>query len=145
MPVKTFKPNTPGRRQMSIASFDEITRSEPEKSLIRPLKRTGGRNNLGRITSRWIGGGHKRRYRIIDFKRDKEIIPAKVVSIEYDPNRTARIALLQYADGEKRYILSPVGLTEAPRLSAAKVLKFSQVTAFNLRISQSVPSSIISN
>lgn len=110
MAVKTFKPTTPGRRQMSVASFSEITRSKPEKSLLATKKRTGGRNNNGRITSRWIGGGHKRRYRIIDFKRDKEGIPAKVVSIEYDPNRTARIALLQYVDGEKRYILAPVGL-----------------------------------
>lgn len=110
MPVKTFKPITPGRREMSVASFDEITRSKPEKSLISPRRRTGGRNNLGRITSRWIGGGHKRRFRMIDFRRDKDGVPAKVVSIEYDPNRTARIALLQYADGEKRYILAPVGL-----------------------------------
>jgi large subunit ribosomal protein L2 len=110
MPVKTFKAITPGRRQMTVASFDEITRSKPEKSLVVTLKKTGGRNNLGRITSRWIGGGHKRRYRIIDFKRDKDGIPAKVVSIEYDPNRTARIALLQYSDGEKRYILAPIGL-----------------------------------
>src|SRR6188768_3283542 len=98
MPVKTFKPTTPGRRQMTVASFDEITRSTPEKSLVVTLKKTGGRNNLGRITSRWIGGGHKRRYRLIDFKRDKDGIPAKVVSVEYDPNRTARIALLQYSD-----------------------------------------------
>jgi large subunit ribosomal protein L2 len=110
MPVKTFKANTPGRRQMSVASFDEITRSKPERSLLAPLPKSGGRNNRGRITSRWIGGGHKRQYRIIDFKRDKEAIPAKVVSIEYDPNRSSRIALLQYADGEKRYILAPVGL-----------------------------------
>jgi len=110
MPVKTFKPTTPGRRQMSVASFSEITRTEPEKSLLAPARKSGGRNNRGRVTSRWIGGGHKRQYRIIDFKRDKDGIPAKVVSIEYDPNRTARIALLQYRDGEKRYILAPVGL-----------------------------------
>jgi large subunit ribosomal protein L2 len=110
MPVKTFKPTTPGRRQMSVASFDEITRSKPEKSLVSSKKRTGGRNNRGRITSRWMGGGHKRRYREIDFRRDKDGITGKVVSIEYDPNRTARIALIQYADGEKRYILAPVGL-----------------------------------
>ncbi len=110
MPVKTFKPTTPGRRQMSVASFDEITRTKPERSLLAPKKRTGGRNNRGRITSRWIGGGHKKQYRIIDFKRDKDGIPAKVVSVEYDPNRTARIALLQYADGEKRYIIAPLGI-----------------------------------
>ncbi len=110
MPVKTFKPTTPSRRQMSVSSFSEITRSTPEKSLLAPMRRTGGRNNRGRITSRWIGGGHKKRYRIIDFKRNKDSIPAKVVSIEYDPNRTARIALLQYADGEKRYIIAPVAI-----------------------------------
>lgn len=116
MPVKTFKPTTPGRRQMTVSSFDEITRSEPEKSLTVPLKKTGGRNNRGRITSRWIGGGHKRKYRIIDFKRDKEGVPAKVASIEYDPNRTARIALLQYVDGEKRYIIAPVNLKVGARV-----------------------------
>src|SRR6476620_8929305 len=110
MAVKTFKPLTPGRRQMSVSRFSEITRSTPENSLCVSLNKTGGRNNMGRITSRWIGGGHKRRYRIIDFKRTKDGIPAKVVSIEYDPNRTSRIALLQYKDGEKRYILAPVGL-----------------------------------
>ncbi len=110
MPVKTFKPTTPSRRHMSVSSFAEVTRSKPEESLLAPLRRTGGRNNRGRITSRWIGGGHKRQYRIIDFKRNKDGIPAKVVSVEYDPNRTARIALLQYADGEKRYILAPAAL-----------------------------------
>ncbi|MGI8906018.1 MAG: 50S ribosomal protein L2 [Candidatus Sumerlaeaceae bacterium] len=120
MPVKTFKPTTPGRRQMTVASFDEITRTKPEKSLVVSLKKSGGRNNLGRITSRWIGGGHKRRYRIIDFKRDKEGIPAKVVSIEYDPNRSARIALLQYSDGEKRYILAPMGLQVGARVDSGE-------------------------
>jgi len=110
MAVKTFKPTTASRREMSVSSFAEITRSTPEKSLTVPVRKSGGRNNLGRVTSRWIGGGHKRRYRLIDFKRDKDGILAKVVSVEYDPNRTARIALLQYSDGEKRYILAPVGL-----------------------------------
>ena len=110
MPVKTFKPTTPGRREMSVASFDEITRSKPEKALVSTKKRSGGRNNRGRITSRWIGGGHKKKYREIDFRRDKDGVPGKVVGIEYDPNRTARIALIQYVDGEKRYILAPVGL-----------------------------------
>ena len=110
MPVKTFKPTTPGRRGMTVASFVEITKTEPEKSLLRPLNKKGGRNHNGRITSRWIGGGHKRQYRLIDFKRDKDGVAAKVASIEYDPNRSARIALLHYADGEKRYILAPVGL-----------------------------------
>ena len=110
MPVKKFKPTTPGRRGMTVASFVEITTSTPEESLLRPLHKKGGRNNNGRITSRWIGGGHKRQYRLIDFKRDKDGVPAKVASIEYDPNRSARIALLHYSDGEKRYILAPVGV-----------------------------------
>lgn len=107
MAVKKFKPTTPSRRYMTVSSFDEITKTEPEKSLLAPLKKSGGRNRSGRITTRHRGGGHKRRYRIIDFKRDKDGIPAKVVSIEYDPNRSARIALLNYADGDKRYILAP--------------------------------------
>jgi len=110
MPVKKFKPVTPGRRAMTVSDFSDITTSEPEKSLLTPLKSTGGRNSYGRITARHRGGGHKRMYRIIDFKRDKDGIPAKVASIEYDPNRSARIALLHYADGEKRYIIAPNGL-----------------------------------
>ena len=111
MAIKTYKPTSPGRRFQTVSKFDEITASEPEKSLLVPLKKKGGRNNYGRITSRHIGGGHKRRIRIIDFKREKMDIPAKVATIEYDPNRSARIALLNYADGEKRYILAPLGLT----------------------------------
>ncbi len=107
MPLKKSKPITNSRRQYSQASFEENTKSEPEKSLLAPLKRKGGRNNNGRITTRHQGGGHKRRYRIIDFKRNKVGIPARVAAIEYDPNRTARIALLVYADGEKRYIIAP--------------------------------------
>ena len=110
MPVRKYKPTSPGRRQISVSGFDEITRSTPEKSLLVPLKKTAGRNNIGRITTRHRGGGAKRFYRIVDFKRNKYSVPAKVASIEYDPNRSARIALLHYADGEKRYILSPVGL-----------------------------------
>ncbi len=110
MATKKFKPTSPGRRFVTVSTFDEITTKEPEKSLLEPLKKTGGRNGKGRITVRHRGGGHKRMYRIIDFKRDKDGIPAKVASIEYDPNRTARIALLNYADGEKRYIIAPVGL-----------------------------------
>jgi len=111
MGLKRFKPTTPGRRFMVIPDFSEITKTEPEKSLVVPLKKTGGRNHHGRITVRFRGGGHKRLYRIVDFRRwEKENIPAKVVAIEYDPNRTARIALLVYADGEKRYILAPNGL-----------------------------------
>jgi large subunit ribosomal protein L2 len=108
--IKKFKPTSPGRRFMTTDTFDEITRSEPERSLVEPVKRKGGRNNNGRITTRHQGGGHKRRYRVIDFKRDKDGVPAKVAHIEYDPNRSARIALLHYADGEKRYIIAPQGL-----------------------------------
>ncbi|WP_026234802.1 50S ribosomal protein L2 [Calidithermus timidus] len=111
MAVKKFRPYTPSRRFMTVADFSDITKVKPEKSLTAPLKKTGGRNNQGRITSRFRGGGHKRLYRIIDFRRrDKANIPAKVAAIEYDPNRTARIALLHYKDGEKRYILAPDGL-----------------------------------
>ena len=110
MAIKKFKPTTPGRRFMSVASFEEITKKEPERSLVEILKNKAGRNMQGRVTIRHRGGGHKRKYRIIDFKRDKDGIPAKVAAIEYDPNRTAYIALLNYADGEKRYILAPDGL-----------------------------------
>ncbi|MCX7797965.1 MAG: 50S ribosomal protein L2 [Melioribacter sp.] len=110
MGIRKLKPITPGTRFMTFSTFEEITRTTPEKSLLEPLKKSGGRNNLGRVTSRHRGGGHKRQYRIIDFKRDKFGIPAKVFSIEYDPNRSARIALLHYADGEKRYIIAPDGL-----------------------------------
>lgn len=111
MAVRTFRPKTPGQRFKTVSSFKEITKETPESTLIRPLKKSGGRNNLGRMTARHRGGGHKRRYRVIDFRRDKTGIPAKVHSIEYDPNRSARIALLYYADGEKRYILAPLGLS----------------------------------
>lgn len=110
MAVKYFKPTTPTQRFKSVNSFSEITSTEPEKSLLAPLKKSGGRNNLGRITARRRGGGHKKAYRIVDFKRDKVEIPAKVNSIQYDPNRSAFIALLNYVDGEKRYILAPIGL-----------------------------------
>jgi large subunit ribosomal protein L2 len=107
MPIKGFKPISPGRRQMTVSTFEEITVKEPEKSLVEPLKKHAGRNNEGHMTVRHRGGGHKRLYRKIDFKRNKDGIPAKVASIEYDPNRSANIALLHYADGEKRYILAP--------------------------------------
>ena len=110
MAIKSFKPYSAGRRFMTVASFDEITADKPEKSLVESLKSHGGRNQQGRMTVRHQGGGHKRRYRIIDFKRTKDGIPARVATIEYDPNRSARIALLNYADGEKRYILAPNGL-----------------------------------
>ena len=107
MAIKVYKPTSPGRRDMSGFTFEEITRSKPEKSLLAPMRKRAGRNHRGKITVRHRGGGHKRRYRIIDFKRDKLGIPARVASIEYDPNRSARIALLVYADGEKRYIIAP--------------------------------------
>ncbi|HJV36584.1 50S ribosomal protein L2 [Geomonas sp.] len=110
MAIKTYKPTSPGRRAQTCSTFEEITATKPEKSLCENLRKSGGRNSNGRITSRNVGGGHKQKYRIIDFKRDKVDIPAKVVSIEYDPNRSARIALLNYVDGEKRYILAPLGL-----------------------------------
>ncbi|MCS7052249.1 MAG: 50S ribosomal protein L2 [Ignavibacterium sp.] len=110
MGIKKLKPVTPGTRFRTNFTFDEITKKEPEKSLVVALKKSGGRNNLGRMTARHRGGGHKRKYRIIDFKRDKFGIPAKVASIEYDPNRSSRIALLHYLDGEKRYIIAPEGL-----------------------------------
>src|SRR6187549_1231690 len=111
MGIRKYKPTTPGRRGSSVADFVEITRSTPEKSLVRPLTKSGGRNNNGRITTRHIGGGHKRAYRVIDFRRhDKDGVPAKVAAVEYDPNRTANLALLHYADGGKRYILAPTGI-----------------------------------
>lgn len=110
MPIKVYKPTTPGRRNMSVLTYEEITKDEPERSLIEPLKKHAGRNSRGVITTRHRGGGNKRFYRIIDFRRDKWGVPAKVAAIEYDPNRTAFIALLHYVDGEKRYILAPLGL-----------------------------------
>jgi large subunit ribosomal protein L2 len=110
MAVRKLKPVTPGQRHKIIGTFEEITASKPEKSLLRPLKKTGGRNNQGKMTMRYIGGGHKRRYRLIDFTREREGVAAVVKTIEYDPNRTARIALVEYADGEKRYIVAPSGL-----------------------------------
>ncbi len=110
MALKKYKPTSPGRRFRSVSSFEEITKTEPEKSLTAPIKKSGGRNVRGRITSRHRGGGHKRRYRIIDFKRTKDGVPARVAAIEYDPNRSARIALLHYADGAKSYILAPANL-----------------------------------
>jgi large subunit ribosomal protein L2 len=118
MAIRKLAPVTPGTRFASYAGFEEITKSEPEKSLLVPIKRTGGRNSNGRVTSRHMGGGHKRFYRIIDFKRNKDGVPAKVASIEYDPNRSARIALLSYLDGEKRYILAPKGIKVGDRLES---------------------------
>ncbi|NLX69653.1 MAG: 50S ribosomal protein L2 [Clostridiales bacterium] len=110
MAIKRYNPTSPGRRHMTVSTFEEITKKEPERSLVVPLKKSSGRNNKGRITVRHRGGANKRKYRIIDFKRDKDNIPAKVAAIEYDPNRSANIALLHYVDGEKRYIIAPYGL-----------------------------------
>ena len=121
MPVIKYRPTSPGRRFMTVLRDPEISKKEPEKSLIEPLKKTGGRNNQGRITVRHRGGGHKRMYRIIDFRRDKDGVPAKVAAIEYDPNRSARIALLHYVDGEKRYIIAPVGLKVGDTVLSAEV------------------------
>lgn len=118
MPVRQYKPTSPGRRGMSVSTFEEITKTKPEKSLTVALKKHSGRNNQGRITTRHRGGGSKRAYRIIDFKRNKLGVPARVAAIEYDPNRTARIALLHYRDGEKRYIIAPVGLKVGDMVSA---------------------------
>ena len=118
MALKTFRPLTPAARFKAMPAFEEITKSKPEKSLLVTLKKSGGRNNRGRMTSRHIGGGHKQKYRIIDFKRSKRDVAAEVIGIEYDPNRTARIALLQYADGVKSYILAPVGLTVGMKVTA---------------------------
>ncbi len=121
MGIRKYKPTTPGRRGSSVADFVELTRSTPEKSLLVPNNKTGGRNNTGRITTRHIGGGHKQAYRLVDFKRyDKDGVPAKVAHIEYDPNRTARVALLHFADGEKRYIIAPAGLGQGAVVEAGE-------------------------
>lgn len=116
MPIKSFKPITPSMRFRTVLTFDEITKDRPEKSLLEPKRKSGGRNNLGKLTMRHRGGGHKRAYRRIDFKRDKEGVPGRVAAIEYDPNRSARIALIHYADGDKRYIIAPVGLTVGDKI-----------------------------
>src|ERR1044072_9625544 len=118
MGIRQFRPMTPATRFRSISDFSEVTKTEPEKSLLEPLKRTGGRNNKGHIASGYMSGGHKRQYRRIDFRRDKFAIPARVAAIEYDPNRTARIALLHYADGEKGYILCPARLRQGDKVES---------------------------
>ena len=123
MGIKKYKPTTPGSRWKSLSDFSEITKGAPEKSLLLPLKKSGGRNSYGRITSRHRGGGHKRMLRIIDFKRDKLDMPAKVAAIEYDPNRSARLALLRYSDGEKRYIVAPVGLNVDDEVVSGKTVE----------------------
>lgn len=133
MSIKIYKPTSPGRRGMTGFDFAEITKSRPEKSLIKGKQQRAGRNNQGRITTRFHGGGHKRRYRLIDFKRDKAGIPAKVTAIEYDPNRTCRIALLSYADGEKRYILCPDKLSVGDTVIAAASADIKPGNALQLR------------
>jgi large subunit ribosomal protein L2 len=121
MGIRKYKPTTPGRRGSSVADFVELTRSTPEKSLVTSKPKTGGRNNSGRITTRHIGGGHKQAYRLVDFRRyDKDGVPARVAHIEYDPNRTARIALLHYSDGEKRYIIAPLGLEQGAQVESGE-------------------------
>ena len=133
MPLKEFKPTTPSRRFYTVPTFEEITKKEPEKSLLRPLKKSGGRNNQGKLTARHIGGGHKQMYRIIDFKREKVDVPGKVAAIEYDPNRSARIALINYADGEKRYILWPTGLSVGDKVVAGESADIKPGNALPLR------------
>ena len=133
MAVKKRKPTSPGRRFQTVSDFAEITTDTPEKSLIAKKGKTGGRNTYGRITSRHRGGGHKQRYRIIDFRRDKDGVPARVASIEYDPNRNARIALLNYLDGEKRYILAPVGVKVDDRLESGSSAEIRPGNALPLR------------
>jgi len=133
MPIKKYNPYTPSRRYMTVSAFEEITTDKPEKSLLAPIKKTGGRNNNGRITTRHIGGGQKRAYRIIDFKRNKLDIPGKVASIEYDPNRSARIALINYVDGEKRYILAPIGLKVGDVVSAGEEVAIKAGNALPLK------------
>jgi large subunit ribosomal protein L2 len=133
MPIRRYKPTSPGRRFMSVSTFEEITKSKPEKSLLEPVTKKGGRNSNGRITTRHQGGGHKRRYRVIDFKRTKDGVPAKVAAIEYDPNRSAYIALLHYADGEKRYILAPNRLRVGATVQSGPGAEISVGNALALR------------
>ncbi|MDT8419122.1 MAG: 50S ribosomal protein L2 [Desulfuromonadales bacterium] len=133
MGIKRFNPTSPGRRHMASSTYEEVTTSTPEKSLLAPLKKSGGRNNKGRITKRHTGGGHKRKYRIIDFRRDKKDVPAKVATVEYDPNRSARIALLHYVDGEKRYILAPNGLQVDDTVVASETADIKPGNALSIR------------
>ena len=136
MGIKKYNPTSPGRRQMTSLTFEEITKSTPEKSLLAPLSKHGGRNNNGRITKRHTGGGHKQRYRIVDFRREKKEVAAKVSAIEYDPNRTANIALLFYVDGEKRYILAPKGLNVGDTVVASDT---ADITPGNAMMIKSIP------
>ena len=143
MGIVKHNPTSPGRRFQTVSTFEEITRDKPKRGLLKPLKKSGGRNTYGRMTVRHVGGGHKRRYRVIDFKRDKRGIPAKVASIEYDPNRSARIALLQYVDGEKRYIIAPVDLNVGETIIASESADIKPGNALPLR---NIPSgSVIHN
>jgi len=136
MGIKKYNPTSPGRRHMTSSTFEEITKSTPEKSLLAPLSKSGGRNNNGRITKRHTGGGHKQKYRIVDFRRDKKEVPAKVAAIEYDPNRSANIALLFYVDGEKRYILAPKGLNVGDSVVASET---ADITPGNSMSIKSIP------
>jgi large subunit ribosomal protein L2 len=133
MAVKTFKPTTPSLRFTTVSTFEEITKDRPEKSLLTPMRKSGGRNNLGKMTSRHRGGGHKRAYRIIDFKRNKDNVPAKVAAIEYDPNRSARIALLNYKDGDKRYIIAPLELKVGDTVVSGEVVEIRPGNSLPLR------------
>ena len=133
MALKTYKPTSPGRRLMSVSDFAEVTKDRPERKLTRPMRKSGGRNNHGHITTRHVGGGHKRRYRLIDWRRDKDGVPARVAAIEYDPNRSARIALLHYRDGEKRYILAPVGVNVGDVLQSGEAVDIRPGTTLPIR------------
>lgn len=133
MPVKVYRPTSPGRRNMSVATFDDVTRTTPERSLLAPIRKKGGRNSRGVVTVRHRGGGHKRRYRIIDFRRDKLNVPGKVETIEYDPNRSARIALICYTDGERRYIIAPVGLAVGDTVMSGPTADIRQGNALPIR------------
>ncbi len=133
MAIKKYKPTSPGRRNMTINTNDEVTKTKPERSLLKPIKKNGGRNQRGVITVRHKGGGEKRKYRIIDFKRDKDGVPGKVIGIEYDPNRSANIALIQYADGEKRYILAPLGLKDGDTILSGPTADIRTGNALPLR------------
>ncbi|MEL6306626.1 MAG: 50S ribosomal protein L2 [Chloroflexota bacterium] len=133
MPIKVYKPTSAGRRNMTGYTFEEITKSKPERSLTEPLRKRGGRNNQGRVTVRHRGGGHKRRYRIIDFKRNKSDCAAEVIAIEYDPNRSARIALLEYEDGERRYIIAPLGVTVGARIASGELAELRPGHAMQLK------------
>ena len=139
MAIRKRKPTSPGRRFQTVSDFGEITRDRPERSLTKPKPRTGGRNSYGRLTSRHRGGGHKQKYRVIDFRRDKDGVPAKVAAIEYDPNRNARIALLHYLDGEKRYILAPAQVEVGDLLQSGHGSEIRPATRSRCDTSRSVP------